>query len=96
MSTSPLLHDEMHAILAQRIDAARRTGRGIDPPSDTYTFNFADAYRIRRRVVDLIIADGARPRGHKIGFTSPAMQQLYGMTGPDFGILTDSMFLPAD
>ena len=96
MSTTPLLSDDLHAILAQRIDTARRTGQGIDPPSDTYTFNFADAYRIRRRVVDLLIADGARPRGHKIGFTSPAMQQLYGMTGPDFGILTDRMFLPAD
>lgn len=96
MSTTPLLSDEMHATLAQRIDTARRTGQGIDPPSDTYTFNFADAYRIRRRVVDLLIADGAQPRGHKIGFTSPAMQQLYGMSGPDFGILTDRMFLRAD
>ena len=30
MSTTPLLSDDMHATLAQRIDTARRTGQGID------------------------------------------------------------------
>ena len=46
--------------------------------------------------MDLLIADGASPRGHKIGFTSEAMQKMYGMTGPDFGILLDTAFHNAD
>ncbi|MEM9044795.1 MAG: fumarylacetoacetate hydrolase family protein [Pseudomonadota bacterium] len=42
-----------------------------------------------------MIADGDRPAGHKIGFTSVTMQKMYGMTGPHFGILMDRMFLEA-
>jgi 2-keto-4-pentenoate hydratase len=93
--TCKLTAAEHHA-WAQRIDVARQCGVGIAPPSDTVDFTFADAYRIRRAFVDRIIAAGARPRGHKIGFTSEAMQRMYGMSGPDFGILTDTMFVPAD
>ncbi len=49
---------------------------------------------MRRKLVDHLIAAGGRPKGHKIGFTSEAMQKMYGMTGPDFGILLDNMFTP--
>jgi cysteine sulfinate desulfinase/cysteine desulfurase-like protein len=41
-----------------------------------------------------MIADGRRPKGHKIGFTSEAIQRQYGMTGPDFGQLLDDVFVP--
>jgi len=85
-----------HHAWAERINAARQQGIGIDPPSDTLEYTFADAYQIRRAFVDLLIAAGARPCGHKIGFTSPAMQHMYGMSGPDFGILTDTMLRTAD
>ena len=85
-----------HQSWAQRIYEARQRGIGIDPPSDTLDYTFADAYQIRRAFVDLLIAAGARPCGHKIGFTSVAMQRMYGMSGPDFGILTDTMFRTAD
>jgi 2-oxo-hept-3-ene-1,7-dioate hydratase len=78
--------------LAAQIFEAMRTGVGIAPPSRTIDFDFEDAYHIRRMFVDMMIAAGGRPCGHKIGFTSAAMQQLYGMSGPDFGILLDTMF----
>jgi 2-oxo-hept-3-ene-1,7-dioate hydratase len=82
--------------LATQIYNAMRTGVGITPPSHTIDFDFEDAYHIRRMFVDMMIAAGGRPNGHKIGFTSTAMQQLYGMSGPDFGILLDIMFTPAN
>jgi len=89
------LSEAEHEALAQRLFEAASSGKGIDPPSETIDYNFHDAYRIRRRFVDKLIAAGGKPRGHKIGFTSEAMQKMYGMTGPDFGILLDNMFVPA-
>ena len=89
------LTDAEHEALATRLHAAIRAGQGIEPPSESIAYGFEDAYRVRRKLVDKLIADGGKPRGHKIGFTSEAMQKMYGMTGPDFGILLDNMFVPA-
>ena len=94
-ATLTRLSDAEHEALAQRLFEAARTGKGIDPPSETLDYSFHDAYRIRRCLVDKLIAAGGQPRGHKIGFTSEAMQKMYGMTGPDFGILLDNMFVPS-
>lgn len=83
-----------HEELAHRIYAAVKQGEGIDPPSETIDYTFDDAYQVRRKLVDKLIADGGSPKGHKIGFTSVAMQKMYGMNGPDFGQLLDNMFVP--
>lgn len=88
------LTDAQHQALADRLFQAVRAGQGIDPPSRTLDYDFDDAYRVRRKLVDHLISAGGRPKGHKIGFTSEAMQKMYGMTGPDFGILLDNMFAP--
>jgi 2-keto-4-pentenoate hydratase len=88
------LTDAQHQALADRLYQAIREGQGIDPPSNTIDYDFDDAYRVRRKLVDHLIAAGGKPKGHKIGFTSEAMQKMYGMTGPDFGILLDTMFTP--
>jgi 2-keto-4-pentenoate hydratase len=83
-----------HQALADRLFQAVRQGQGIDPPSRTIDYDFDDAYRVRRLLVDHLITAGGKPKGHKIGFTSEAMQKMYGMTGPDFGILLDTMIVP--
>ncbi len=88
------LTDAQQQSLADRLFKAIREGQGIDPPSNTLDYDFDDAYRVRRKLVNHLIAAGGRPKGHKIGFTSEAMQKMYGMTGPDFGILLDTMFTP--
>lgn len=88
------LTDAQQQALADRLFQAVREGQGIDPPSNTLDYDFDDAYRVRRKLVDHLIAAGGKPKGHKIGFTSEAMQKMYGMTGPDFGILLDTMFTP--
>ncbi len=89
------LDSEQHADIARRLFEAMKSGEGMVPPSETIDYVFDDAYRIRRKFVDLMIADGGVPKGHKIGFTSEAMQKMYGMTGPDFGILLEHMFIEA-
>lgn len=88
------LTDAQQQVLADRLFQAVREGQGIDPPSKTLDYDFDDAYRVRRKLVDHLIAAGGKPKGHKIGFTSEAMQKMYSMTGPDFGILLDNMFTP--
>lgn len=89
------LTDAEHDDLAARLFGAIQTGVGIDPPSKTLDYSFQDAYRVRRKLVDRLIGTGARPKGHKIGFTSEAMQKMYGMSAPDFGILLDTAFREA-
>lgn len=88
------LTDAEQQALADRLFQAVKAGQGVDPPSNTLDYDFDDAYRVRRKLVDHLISAGGRPKGHKIGFTSEAMQKMYGMTGPDFGILLDTMFTP--
>ena len=88
------LSDAEHQAMAARLYAAIRAGQGIEPPSKTIDYDFDDAYRIRPKLVDHLMAAGGQPKGHKIGFTSVAMQKMYGMTGPDFGILLHDMFAP--
>lgn len=89
------LTDGQQQTLADRLFQAVLEGQGVDPPSDTLDYDFDDAYRVRRKLVDHLIDTGGKPKGHKIGFTSEAMQKMYGMSGPDFGILLDNMFAPA-
>ena len=90
------LTDAQQQALADRLFQAVQEGQGVDPPSSSLDYDFDDAYRVRRKLVDHLIAAGGKPKGHKIGFTSQAMQKMYGMTGPDFGILLDTMFTPQD
>lgn len=87
------LTHEQHLHMARRLYEAKRTGRGIVPPSEELSYTLDDAYRVRRIFVDLMLADGRTTKGHKIGFTSEAMQKMYGMTGPDFGQLLDDVFV---
>lgn len=53
-----------------------------------------DAYAIQLAQVAGWTAAGAVIKGHKVGLTSAAMQRQLGVSQPDFGHLTDTMFLP--
>lgn len=54
----------------------------------------SDAYAIQLAQVSAWTAGGAVVKGHKVGLTSAAMQRQLGVSQPDFGHLTDAMFLP--
>jgi 2-keto-4-pentenoate hydratase len=45
----------------------------------------ADGYAIQKELVPLLLADGERIVGYKVGVTSAAMQRLIGIDSPDYG-----------
>ena len=45
----------------------------------------ADGYAIQQHLVSLLLADGERVCGYKLGLTSTPMQKLLGVDSPDFG-----------
>jgi 2-oxopent-4-enoate/cis-2-oxohex-4-enoate hydratase len=55
-----------------------------------------DAYAISLDFLSRRLADGERVIGKKIGVTSKAVQDMLGVHQPDFGFLTDAMFVNGD
>ncbi|MEW6470998.1 MAG: fumarylacetoacetate hydrolase family protein [Actinomycetota bacterium] len=54
----------------------------------------ADGYAIQTELVSLLLADGTdRIVGYKLGLTSRPMQELLGVTEPDYGPILQSMVL---
>lgn len=80
--------------IARQLDEAERSVTQIGQLSLAYPeIEMADSYAIQRAWLDLKLAQGRSVRGHKIGLTSRAMQQAVGIDQPDYGFLTDDMFL---
>jgi 2-keto-4-pentenoate hydratase len=69
------------------------TGRTpVAPLTDRDTgLDIEDAYAIQTAVTDTRLAGGARIVGRKVGLTSKPMQELLGVSEPDFGVLFDDM-----
>ena len=55
-----------------------------------------DAYAISLGALERRTADGERVVGKKIGVTSKAVQDMLGVHQPDFGFLTDRMWIEGD
>jgi 2-keto-4-pentenoate hydratase len=55
-----------------------------------------DAYAIQQMQISHRLDDGAAVIGFKVGLTSVAMQQQFGVFEPDFGHLLSDMLYPAD
>lgn len=86
----------LHA-LADDLYNALVDGRTVSPliarePSLTID----DAYAISLRVLAKRCAAGQRVVGKKIGVTSKPVQDMLGVHQPDFGFLTDSMWVEGD
>jgi 2-keto-4-pentenoate hydratase len=83
------------ATLGSELWVSARDRRPVPPVSRRYPdFTLSDAYAIQREVRALEVADGAVLVGHKIGATSVAIQEMFGINHPDFGYLTDRMLVP--
>jgi 2-keto-4-pentenoate hydratase len=92
-----MLDSTQRTIAAELLWAAERDLAPIDPLTETYpAIDVVDAYEIQliniRRKTDA----GARVRGHKVGLSSPVMQQMMGVDEPDYGHLLDAMVLGED
>lgn len=51
-----------------------------------------DAYQIQTINIRRRVSEGATVKGHKVGLSSKAMQEMMGVHEPDFGHLLDDMF----
>jgi 2-keto-4-pentenoate hydratase len=64
----------------------------IPPVTKEYPdLDLDDAYRIQLRTVKLAADSGRKVAGKKIGLTSKPMQEMFGISTPDYGHLYDSM-----
>jgi len=78
--------------LALALRAARERREPIAPLTEVVpNLSVGDAYAIAQRNVAAAVAAGARVVGHKIGLTSPAVQEQLGVEQPDYGALLDVM-----
>ena len=89
-----MLTEEEREALADRLFAAERDRSPVDALTATHpAIDVEDAYRIQLRNVERRVAAGATIRGHKVGLSAKAMQQMLGVDEPDYGHLLDDMFV---
>ena len=77
--------------LAQSLLESKRARAPIPPLTDSYPeLTEQDAYRVQDAV---LAAEGDVPVGYKIGFTSQAMREQMGVSSPNYGRLTEPMYV---
>jgi 2-keto-4-pentenoate hydratase len=80
--------------LADELWRAGQTAVPVQPLTDRHPeLDIEDAYAIQTANVDRRVDGGAHLRGRKVGLTAKPMQQLLGVDEPDYGVLTDDMFV---
>ncbi|MGE5485674.1 MAG: 2-keto-4-pentenoate hydratase [Ignavibacteriales bacterium] len=80
---------------SEELMEAERLGRPVDQlTSRVPGLTVVDAYQIQLHTIREKTARGARIVGKKIGLTSKAMQDLLGVSEPDYGHLLDTMVVP--
>lgn len=80
--------------IASKLLEAEATQNPIEPLTSIYTdLSVKDAYQIQLAGVRIKLQQGKKIVGKKIGLTSKAMQQLLGVSEPDYGHLLDNMLI---
>src|SRR5580692_6393902 len=80
--------------VADRLWQAEIDRAPINPITDDHPeLGLADAYAIQTHNIERRVGDGRVIRGRKVGLTSRPMQELLGVSEPDFGVLLDDMFV---
>ncbi|HEY4004517.1 MAG TPA: fumarylacetoacetate hydrolase family protein [Pseudonocardia sp.] len=80
---------------ARALYEARATGKPIPPfTDDDPTLDMAAGYAIQRELVAMLLADGDRIIGHKVGLTAKPMQRMLGVDSPDYGPVLASTVYP--
>src|SRR5215469_2851986 len=92
-----MLDSTQRTTAAELLWAAERDLAPVDPLTDTFPgIDVVDAYEIQLINIRRRLTAGARVRGHKVGLSSPVMQQMMGVDEPDYGHLLDTMVLSQD
>lgn len=85
------------AKFAEELYQALRAGKTVPPLIERdASLVIDDAYAISLEILAKRQKDGERVVGKKIGVTSKAVQDMLGVHQPDFGFLTDRMFIEGD
>lgn len=71
----------------ERLIAARREARAIEPPSAVRRLSAAEAYAVQDRLREALLAQGERLAGWKVGLTTRAAQQQFEAEEPVSGFL---------
>lgn len=88
------LTDSRIIALGDELFAALRSRSTLDPlTSREAGIDIDDAYRISLQFLKRREAEGEKVIGKKIGVTSKPVQDMLGVHQPDFGFLTDRMFV---
>lgn len=85
---------ETHGLELYEALRARRTVAPLIERNAALTID--DAYAISLDFLSRRLTDGERVVGKKIGVTSKAVQDMLGVHQPDFGFLTDWMYVEGD
>jgi 2-keto-4-pentenoate hydratase len=89
--------DEERQQSADALWEAEVEGTPIGPLTvDHPQMDVDDAYRIQLLNVERRRSHGRQVRGHKVGLSSKAMQEMMGVGEPDYGHLLDDMFVFED
>ncbi|HQY14947.1 MAG: 2-keto-4-pentenoate hydratase [Ilumatobacteraceae bacterium] len=89
-----MLNTEQLAAAALALWNADETKQVISPLTEAYPeIDVVDAYGIQLLNINKRLEAGALVRGHKVGLSAKAMQQMLGVHEPDYGHLLDDMFV---
>ena len=89
-----MLTAEQRQAAADALRAAEDDRVPIAALTETYAeIDVVDAYEIQLLNVRRRLDEGALIRGHKVGLSAKAMQQMLGVHEPDYGHLLDVMFV---
>lgn len=81
-----------HQEFAKMLWEARLKRNPIKPLTDLWPdMTVDDAYAIQNRLIQFYLAEGDRPVGFKLGFTSLEMRRAMGIHDSNYGILLASM-----
>ena len=84
--------DEKLIVVANSLYDAQKNLETIAPPTDLFpNMSFKDAYQIQGYITRKRLQEGRRIVGRKIGATSSAMQKLFNLKEPDYGVLFDDL-----
>src|SRR3712207_4355199 len=84
----------LHQALADELWEADRSATPVAPLTARHDgLDGEDAYAIQSINIERRVAAAEKVIGRKVGLTSRPMQELLGVDEPDFGVLTDAMFV---